>query len=382
MKGFDFRPLAVACKLLFAPFVHFLEILNVSGRSYHDGRIVKSIDDGGGFRKVWIRTSRKIMAEINVGQPVGLSILLDGRWITRYYTLVALSQSRFISPSFAVLIRKCPTGRMSQFLHEAPDTPISVRIKPAIRRSAFFTRSDCSRAFVSAGSGITPAISYLGTESDPNLVHFHVCTDRSELPKSYTEILDHSEFGQFRSIIWETTKRGRPTFKDLTDAIPDLPWRVVHAAGPSAFIEAIRSGWDSECSDTLPGNLYTEQFSSSSAAVDPGTSDDPVKVTYDFGAKVIVSNSNRMSLLEGAENAGLQLPYGCRMGICHSCTAHLTTGTVVNRNEGRHISAPTVIQTCVSYPIEACEIAVHNGHIRRDRTINRRQDSIERLQDE
>jgi ferredoxin len=34
------------------------------------------------------------------------------------------------------------------------------------------------------------------------------------------------------------------------------------------------------------------------------------------------------TILEAAENAGLDLPYGCRRGMCGTCVAHVTRGKV------------------------------------------------------
>ncbi len=35
-----------------------------------------------------------------------------------------------------------------------------------------------------------------------------------------------------------------------------------------------------------------------------------------------------ITVLEAAENAGLELPYGCRRGMCGTCVAHVVSGEV------------------------------------------------------
>jgi ferredoxin len=53
-------------------------------------------------------------------------------------------------------------------------------------------------------------------------------------------------------------------------------------------------------------------------------------------------------LLRVAEDAGLRPRHGCRMGICHSCTATLRRGCVRDLRNGSIIDEPgTGIQICV-----------------------------------
>ena len=48
------------------------------------------------------------------------------------------------------------------------------------------------------------------------------------------------------------------------------------------------------------------------------------------------------------ENAGLNPPYGCRMGICHSCKCRVSEGTVRDlRNNEVHEIRDTDIQICI-----------------------------------
>ena len=64
-----------------------------------------------------------------------------------------------------------------------------------------------------------------------------------------------------------------------------------------------------------------------------------------------VANSG-LPLLEQAEDAGLAPEHGCRMGICNTCSARKTTGTVRNVITGALSSAgEEQIRICVSVPV-------------------------------
>ncbi|RYJ06146.1 MAG: 2Fe-2S iron-sulfur cluster binding domain-containing protein, partial [Actinomycetales bacterium] len=63
------------------------------------------------------------------------------------------------------------------------------------------------------------------------------------------------------------------------------------------------------------------------------------------------------SILEQAEAAGLKPEYGCRMGICFSCTSRKTEGTVRNILTGETSSLPDEdIRICVSAPVGSCSV--------------------------
>jgi ferredoxin len=62
------------------------------------------------------------------------------------------------------------------------------------------------------------------------------------------------------------------------------------------------------------------------------------------------------TLLEAGEQAGLQLPFGCRMGICHTCVVPLRQGVVRDLRDGTEHRADGTggadwdavkIQTCI-----------------------------------
>ncbi|HET9759696.1 MAG TPA: 2Fe-2S iron-sulfur cluster-binding protein, partial [Nocardioidaceae bacterium] len=62
-------------------------------------------------------------------------------------------------------------------------------------------------------------------------------------------------------------------------------------------------------------------------------------------------------LLEQAEALGLRPAYGCRMGICLSCTSRKSAGTVRNVVTGAESSLPDEdIQICVSQPVGDCVV--------------------------
>jgi ferredoxin len=64
-------------------------------------------------------------------------------------------------------------------------------------------------------------------------------------------------------------------------------------------------------------------------------------------------------ILQAGESAGAELPFGCRMGICHTCVGRLCSGQVRDLRTGRvHGQPGEMLQTCINAPEGPVEIAL------------------------
>ncbi len=67
-------------------------------------------------------------------------------------------------------------------------------------------------------------------------------------------------------------------------------------------------------------------------------------------------------ILETAEEAGMELPYSCRQGVCSTCTAKLVSGSV-DQSEGSYLSEDQIAQgyvlICISHPKTDCVFETH-----------------------
>ena len=64
------------------------------------------------------------------------------------------------------------------------------------------------------------------------------------------------------------------------------------------------------------------------------------------------------TILEGGESVGVQMPFGCRMGICQTCVVGLEEGHVRDLRNGTDHGPGERIQTCVSVALGDVEIKI------------------------
>ena len=117
------------------------------------------------------------------------------------------------------------------------------------------------------------------------------------------------------------------------------------ACGPAPLIDAVHGAYDGSEA------LRVEYFQ-------------PPRVsTGSTGGNIAFSRSGKAAansgapLLEQAETLGLTPEFGCRMGICFSCTSRKSEGTVRNVLTGEESSRPDEdIRICVSAPVGDCVV--------------------------
>ncbi|SEG24587.1 Ferredoxin-NADP reductase [Thermomonospora echinospora] len=144
-----------------------------------------------------------------------------------------------------------------------------------------------------------------------------------------------------------TRTEGRLKPADLPGLCPDWTERSVWACGPPEMLDEVTAHWSGPAD-----RLHVERF----RLATPATSNTGGRVRFTRSRREATADGGT-SLLVAGEGAGVLMPSGCRMGICHGCVARLSSGRVRDLRTGRiHGEEGDLVQTCVSAAAGPVEI--------------------------
>jgi ferredoxin-NADP reductase len=282
------------------------------------------------------------------GQLVNVAVEIDGVRHQRCYS-PACAEGR--GTTIEITAKRHPEGLVSNFLVDRATPGMVVGLSQAEGDFQLPDPRPGSVLLIGGGSGITPLMSILRTLFAENydgqvaLLHYAPDPERAiyreelerlaaahqnfQLARSYTRAPGAGELdGHFSPL-------------HLPQSEPSFAEAETFACGPPALLDAVRGTW----ANGLEQRLHVESFVPPTFVPVGEPGEGQVRFA---DSDVEVANSGE-SLLAQAEAAGLRPEYGCRMGICHTCTCRKRAGTHKNLLTGEVSSAPDEeIQLCVS----------------------------------
>jgi stearoyl-CoA 9-desaturase NADPH oxidoreductase len=296
------------------------------------------------------------------GQYVGIGVLIDGRWRWRSYSLTS-SPIAGAAPAGAfgkrertitITVKAMPEGFLSTHLVGGVAPGTIVRLAAPQGNFVMPDPAPASVLFLTAGSGITPVMSMLRTlarrDQVGDIVHLHSAPTESDvLFASELAGLATAHDG-YRLHVRATRTDGRLDLSRLADQVPDWRTRQTWACGPEGMLTDADRMWSSA---GLGERLHLERFAASRGAVHGAGG----AVTFERSGKTVTADA-ATSLMDAGEQAGVRMPFGCRMGICQSCVVSLTDGHVRDLRTGVEHEAGTRVQTCISAASGDCVLDV------------------------
>lgn len=301
------------------------------------------------------------------GQYVRIGIDVDGVRQWRAYSLThAPRRDGFIS----ITVKAVPDGKVSHHLVHHARRGTLVQLEQAAGEFVLLTPDSRGRLgkllFVTAGSGITPVIGMLRNlfpvtdsgvvrlprSAEHDIVVVHVApTEPDSIFLADLRELDAA--GAIRLVARYDDQHGILDVDDLASFVPDLAERTTYACGPAGLLDALQDHHDAAGLE-----LFTEQFRTSTIVAGEGGT-----VTFARNGSVVEADG-ATPILTAAEDAGVLMPSGCRMGICYGCVLPLREGAVRDLRTGELTTVTAaesgtggvLIQTCINAAAGACDI--------------------------
>lgn len=286
------------------------------------------------------------------GQHVGVRANINGQEVRRTYSICSQTDERHLR----IGVRLHDQGAMSQYL--AKNVRVGDTIDVLTPTGRFFAAPDPSVARTycafAGGSGITPILGIVSNllHQEPHSRFLVFYSNRTTATIMFAEeLLALKDRYPERLSLYFLLSREPQDVELFNGRLDDakvslLSERVFNPAatdafficGPGTMIESVR--------DALlklgvePTRIHAERFvSDAPRSLQPHTlveeraaptvaGGTQVTVVMDGRRRSFAMNGNAVTVLEAAENAGLELPYSCRAGVCSTCRTRVTRGSV------------------------------------------------------
>jgi stearoyl-CoA 9-desaturase NADPH oxidoreductase len=288
------------------------------------------------------------------GQYLRVGVQVDGKHHWRAYSLT--SDPERADGQISITPKLYEPGAVSPFLVRHARPGAIVRLGGVEGTFVLPEPPPARLLLISAGSGITPIMSMLraldrrGALRD--VVHVHsartagdvIFADRlRDLDARHAGLALHLRF---------SGEEGRfAAAEHLDELCPDWRERETFACGPAELLDALTAHW---AAAGVEDRLHMERFQ----PVIGGAAGEGSGGTVRFRrAGVEATADGGTPILVAGEEAGAQLPYGCRMGICHTCVGTLCSGQVRDLRTGELSGGEgQSVRTCVNAPEGEVEI--------------------------
>ena len=280
------------------------------------------------------------------GQFLTFTVSPNGKPVKRSYTIASSPTHRDFCE---VTVRHENQGLVSGYLHERVHEGELLQVTAPSGKFTFAGQDANSIVLIGGGVGVTPMMSvirYLTDRSwhgDAYLV-YGCKNDTDVIYREELEYLSKRYANLHVTLVVEnvlTTSwphlTGRITKDLLTNAVPDIASRHIHLCGPKPMMEAVKT----MLADLgVPANqVETEVFIGKEKPQQPEALISPLdtapaeavvpRTTMTFArSHKTASVPSSMTVLEAAEETGVDIDYSCRVGTCGICKVKLLSGDV------------------------------------------------------
>ena len=372
-------------------------------------RCIQVIDETHDVKTFRFVPEPLVLFSYKPGQFVTLDLAIEGKRVMRSYSIsstpsrphiLEITVKRVPAPTD---VADAPPGLVSNWLHDNITVGSQVKLKGPMGKFTCVDNLPAKLLFISAGSGITPMMSMsrwlCDTGAKVDILFLH--SARSSRDLIFRQELESMAARHPNFKLAVTTTRSEPgqpwlgyagrLHELMLQAIaPDFQERTVYVCGPNPFMEKVKTILETlafpmenyheesfgspkrkrSVEQKLPNETAKEisQEQNSSAktplvqelesetnkqkpdqinSVNTTEAQLPVVIFAKVGKEIRCDEED--TILEIAEQEGIELPSGCRMGACGSCKLPLLEGKV-NYDDDPDCE-PGHLFSCIAKPV-------------------------------
>ena len=304
------------------------------------------------------------------GQHLTLQFQIQGEEVRRTYSI---SEAPLPNAALRVTVKRVQNGLISNYINDNIVSGNVINVTPPFGSFCFEPDVRARRTcyFFAAGSGITPIYAMIKTllAAEPYSVAYLVYGNadlHSTIFSTALTNLEEASEGRLivrtvlsRSSFWSfgtCWRRGRidatVVAQFITEHPPEAQDTQYFICGPGGMNTTVRTALRNL--DVPDNRIRLESYGGASAMMDLSVDGCESKARILLNGQTFqVSVKPRQTLLEAIRAAGGMPPYSCQSGVCGSCRAQLTRGTVHMRSrtalEDKEIAGGAIL-TCQAVP--------------------------------
>jgi stearoyl-CoA 9-desaturase NADPH oxidoreductase len=319
-------------------------------------RVVKRTEENTDTFSLWLQTNRHWPGH-QAGQHLLLGVEIDGTLHRRAFSLS--NRANQTGPDrrlLRVTIQRQPGSGVTAWLHRNAQPGQVFSLGPPAGSFTLPEPTPRRLLMIAGGSGITPLMAILqqlaGEQFNGDAVLLQLCRNADQ--RLFDRELEQlaRQLPGLSILVHDSATGGRLAVERIADLVPDLAQRHALLCGPPGLNADVCALWDEL---GLADQLQLERF----GAPRPTAATGDRRQVIALNSEQSFTQSPAISLLEGAEAAGLSPAYGCRVGLCRSCLCQKRSGTTRNLLTGIRSSQPDEwIQLCVSVAESDLELAL------------------------
>lgn len=301
------------------------------------------------------------------GQFVTLELELEGKRVLRSYSISSTPSRPHI---LEITVKRvppptdepnAPPGLVSNWLHERITVGSQVKLKAPMGKFTCVDNLAQKLLFISAGSGITPMMSMsrwlCDTGAEVDIVFIHSARSLRDFIFRHELESMAARYTNFKLAVTTTGSEPGQAWQGYTGRLnefmlqaiaPDFRERTVYVCGTNPFMEGVKTMLETL---DFPMDKYHEEsfgspkkrsFKNNSQAVTNteakvvspdqelclDTTDEQFPIVVFAKSDNAIASDPEDTVLEIAEQKGIELPSGCRMGACGVCKLPLLEGEV------------------------------------------------------
>jgi ring-1,2-phenylacetyl-CoA epoxidase subunit PaaE len=319
--------------------------------------------------------------QYKAGQFLTFAINIQGEEVRRSYSVCS---SPLLDPHPTIAVKEVEGGKMSTFLNRELKTGDSIQVMPPTGKFTVEANASARNIYFlfGGGSGITPLMSIIRTVlfAEPESKVYLYYANRDEESIIFRKQLNELQASNpeklkvIYSLDLAPSGWGGPEGLLDQSKVSELirvelglnyPVAKYYTCGPSPMMDVVVKGLQS--AGVRNDAIFTEYFTATTK-----TTDEPKKGKtsehYEEDDKIIerkvkvevfrqqeeITVKPEQTILIAAQDAGLDPPYSCTVGVCTTCRARLRSGRV-HMDEREGLSDVEIDQgyilTCQSHPL-------------------------------